>query len=295
MGDLTLRQALDEYKDIYMASRNFTQRTRVEYLNDLDDLIRFMDQLGTRRVGEMGLPQLERYLAELDRRGMAGSTRKRKVVVIRSFLWYLYQDGYLSINLAKRLIPPFAEARSPRYLTELECNLLQSASRFHLRDHAIIWLLLYTGIKLSEIVKLTIHDIEIPDMIGRREGKIGYLRISGGRTKVERVITLDTRTCIALSDYLSSRKNLPKTTLFTNRFDTPLSCRSIEKILAKYAFNVGIKNINVQTLRHTYAVRNLASGMALAVLKTIMGYRDLRSLSMFLDVARALNPRLHLQ
>jgi site-specific recombinase XerD len=113
MGEITLRQALEEYKNIYMASRNFVQRTRVEYLNDLEDLIRFLEQLGIKEVKDIGLPQLERYLAELDHRGMAGSTRKRKVVSIRSFLWYLYQDRYISTNLAKRLIPPFAEAKSP--------------------------------------------------------------------------------------------------------------------------------------------------------------------------------------
>src|SRR3989337_2812211 len=105
MGDITLKQALDEYKDIYMASRNFASRTRVEYLNDLEDLIQFLDQLGIKAVKDIGLPQLERYLAELDRRGLAASPRKRKVVSIRSFLWYLYQDRYISTkrNESRRL------------------------------------------------------------------------------------------------------------------------------------------------------------------------------------------------
>ena len=85
---MSLKDALDEYKNIYLASRNFAQRTRVEYLNDIEDLIRFLEQLGIKEVNGIGLPQLERYLAELDHRGIAGSTRKRKVVSIRSFLWH---------------------------------------------------------------------------------------------------------------------------------------------------------------------------------------------------------------
>src|SRR5688500_18054607 len=142
MGDITLKQALDEYEKIYMASRNFAQRTRVEYLNDLKDLIQFLEQLGIKEVKGIGLPQLERYLAELDHRGIAGTTRKRKVVSIRSFLWYLYQDGYISTNLSKRLIPPFAEVKSPRYLTRLEYERLLEAASHSPRDFALIQLLL---------------------------------------------------------------------------------------------------------------------------------------------------------
>ena len=104
MGEITLRKALNDYKIVYMPSRNFAQRTRVEYLNDLKGLIQFLEQLGLKEVKHIGLPQLERYLAELDNREIAGSTRKRKVVAIRSFLSFLYQDEYISVNLAKRLI-----------------------------------------------------------------------------------------------------------------------------------------------------------------------------------------------
>src|SRR5919106_5922164 len=120
MGGITLRKALDDYKIVYMPSRNFAQRTRVEYLNDLEDLIQFLEQLGLKEVKDIGIPQLERYLAELDYREIAGSTRKRKVVAIRFFLSYLYQDEYIGIDVAKLLIPPFAEIKSPRYLTKPE-------------------------------------------------------------------------------------------------------------------------------------------------------------------------------
>ena len=56
MGDITLRKALEEYKEIYLASRNFAQRTRAEYLNDLEDLILYLGKLGINRVEKIGLP-----------------------------------------------------------------------------------------------------------------------------------------------------------------------------------------------------------------------------------------------
>src|SRR6266496_5730275 len=175
MGDITLSQALEEYKKIYMAARNFAQRTRVEYLNDLEDLIQFLEQLGIKEVKDIGLPQLERYLAELDRRGIVGSTRERKVVSIRSFLWYLYQDRYISTNISKRLIPPFANASSPRYLTKSEYERLLAAAVHNPRDFALIQLLLQTGIKLSELTGLTVNDVELPSRALPEMKDIGYL------------------------------------------------------------------------------------------------------------------------
>src|SRR3990172_9604846 len=109
MGEITLRKALEDYKTVYMAYRNFAERTRVEYQNDLEDLVEYLEKSGIHKVGELELAQIERYLAELERRGFAGATRKRKTVTIRSFLKFLYQDRYIASNLAKQIIPPFID------------------------------------------------------------------------------------------------------------------------------------------------------------------------------------------
>ncbi len=95
MGEMTLQKALDEYKNIYMPYRNFAERTRVEYLNDLEDLVKFLEKSGIEQVKDLGLGVIERYIASLEQRDFADLTRKRKVVTIRSFLSFLYQDGHI--------------------------------------------------------------------------------------------------------------------------------------------------------------------------------------------------------
>src|ERR1035437_4721933 len=122
MGDITIRRALDDYKATYMAYRNFADRTRIEYQNDLENLVAHLDKSGIRRVGDLQLAQIERYLAELEGRGFAGVTRKRKAVTIRSFLKFLYQDRYIDRNIAQQLIPPYGDRKMPTYLTETEYN-----------------------------------------------------------------------------------------------------------------------------------------------------------------------------
>jgi site-specific recombinase XerD len=95
MGEVALRKALDDYKTIYMPYRNFADRTRVESQNDLEAFIEFLGQSGIKQVRELGLPNIERYAAHLEQKGFAGLTRKRKIVAIRSFLSFLYQESYL--------------------------------------------------------------------------------------------------------------------------------------------------------------------------------------------------------
>ena len=73
MGEITLRKALDDYKIVYMPSRDFAQRTRIEYINDLEDCIQFLEQLGLKEVKDIGLPQLERYLAGIEHRSVGYS------------------------------------------------------------------------------------------------------------------------------------------------------------------------------------------------------------------------------
>src|SRR5215213_1170869 len=188
MGEITLKKAFDDYKTIYMPYRNFAKRTRVEYLNDLEGLIGFLDKVGINHVNALGLPVIERYVAHLEQEGLGSLTRKRKVVAIRSFFSFLYHDGYIQTNIASKIVLPFTESTLPNVLTQTECNHIREACADSPRDAAIIELLLQTGIKLSELASLTLNDIDL-DSSGNLSGT---MRISGGQGKKERVIPLNT-------------------------------------------------------------------------------------------------------
>ncbi|MGO9611587.1 MAG: tyrosine-type recombinase/integrase [Dissulfurispiraceae bacterium] len=286
MGEITLRQALDEYKEIYMASRNFAERTRVEYFNDLEDLIQFLEHLGLKKAGEIELPQLERYLAELDRRGLAGTTRKRKVVSIRSFLSYLYHDQYMNTNLANRIIPPFAEAKSPRYLTKSEYERLLEVSAHNPQDFALIQLVLQTGIKLSELTQLTINDVELPARLFPEMKEAGDLNVRGDERKKSRILPLNYKACIALGKYFRRRRSISNPALFINRFGQPLGPRGIEKKVKKYLAQASITGANVQSLRHTFGVHHLTHGTNQRTIRETMGLRGNRSMEIYAPFVR---------
>src|SRR6266498_227275 len=276
MGEMTLQEALDEYKNVYMAYRNFAERTRVEYLNDLEDLTAFMAKTGILHVKDLGLPIIERYVAHLEQKEFASSTRKRKVVVIRSFLSFLYQDRYITTDIAKKVILPFTESSVPHILTQTECDQLRNACANSVRDRAIIELLLQTGIKLSEITHLTLNDVQLANPSETEERKTEFIRISG-RGKGERIIPLNTKARLALSNYLGIKKDTGTRILFLNRFGEPLGERGVQKMLKRYLKRAGIDGASIHTLRHTFGVQHLAKGTSLKTIQDVMGLKDARS------------------
>ena len=284
MGDITIRRALDDYKATYMAYRNFADRTRIEYQNDLENLVEYLDKSGKSRVGDLQLAQIERYLAELESRGFAGATRKRKAVTIRSFLKFLYQDRYIDRNIANQLIPPFVDSKMPTYLTEAEYNRLREACAGNVRDATIVELLLQTGIRLSELTSLIFDDIELKD-----DG--GLIRIRGGRGRKERMLPLNSKACQTLNAYLNQRSDTDNSALFLNRFGKPMGDRGVQKIIKEYFHQSGIIGASVHSLRHTFAVQHIIKGTSLKTIQEAMGHQDIRTTEAYIPLANELSKK----
>lgn len=111
-GPLSFEQALAQYQGVYLAARNLAERSRREYVADITDLIRFLTTPGGPQAPrQVDQTDLQNYLAGLDRRGLAGSSRRRKVFAIKSFFSFLADSRVIPVNPADKLIPPGAEQR----------------------------------------------------------------------------------------------------------------------------------------------------------------------------------------
>ena len=285
MGEITLKKALDDYKTIYMPYRNFADRTRIEYQNDLEDFIEFLEQSGINLVREFGLPNIERYAAHLEQKGFASLTRKRKTVAIRSFLSFLHQEGYIDTNIANKVVLPFSETTTPYFLTQTECNKLRSACAENARDRAIIELLLQTGITLSELINLTVDDVQL----GEQER--GFIRVLGSRGKKERLIPLNTKAYVALKDYFDVRERSENSVFFLNRFGEALGESGVQKMLRKYLKRAEIGKASIHTLRHTFGAQHIAKGTSMKTIQEVMGLKDTRSTTIYQTLAKEIVSR----
>ena len=281
----TLQEALSHYELTYMPSRNFSQKTRLNYRTDVLDLIEFLARNGESRLAQLSQRDLEEYLADLDRRQYAGASRRRKTYAIKSFFGFLFDPAYTNQDISARLIPPKTEYKEPRVLTKDEYTSLLSACSHHMRDSAIIEVLLQTGIRLAELAKLTLDDVELPGRIGRDPDTVGRLHILGKGRK-DRWIPLNYKACRALRSWLNTRPEVEHDALFISKFRQLLGARSIQHVVRKYMRESGIKNASVHTLRHSFATQHVAMGTSLRTVQEVLGHADLKTTSIYVQLAQ---------
>jgi site-specific recombinase XerD len=282
---ISLQEALKQYQEILLASRNLAPRTRTEYVNDLEDLIDFLE---TRcflfLAHRVERSYLESYFAELDRRGFTGNTRRRKYASLRSFFGYLHESELTDHDPTQKLIPPAREHHQPRVLTESEYKRLQLAVAHETRNAAIIELLLQTGMRLSELSRLTVNDIDLPQKISREDGHVGSVHLLGKGRK-DRTVTLNWKISKALRAYLSIRPMADSDRLFITKFGEGIGPRAIQNVVAKYLRDAGITRARVHTLRHTFATHMVKKGTKLDVVRQALGHESLETTSIYVELA----------
>lgn len=281
----TLAQGLALFASVEMPARNLAQRTREEYTNDLEDLVAFLAERGVVGLSEVGLYELRLFQAEMDRRGYAPSTRERKIYAIKGLFSFLHRYGFVSYNTAAELVPPKRTKRVPRFLTKEEYRKLREACADHPRDRAIIELLLQTGMRLSELAKLELDDVELPERITRDPEQVGTVWVtrSTGETAP---LPLNYKACRGVVAWLAERPDVDHEALFVNRFKAPMSRRAIQQAVKKYLEKAGIKDASVRTLRHTMATHHVVQGTDLETLKDILGHEQLESTKIYQKLAR---------
>jgi site-specific recombinase XerD len=246
---VSVRQALARYAEWLAATRRYTERSKREYLDDVSDLAGWLEtRAQVRSVPLVRREQLRGFLAHCAARGQASSTRRRTVAAIRAFFAFLVAERILRASPARLLLPPERETRPPRVLTEGEYRRLRTAAMDNPRDSALIELVLQTGLRLSEIARLTLSDVVLPAINPTVSLPTGHVRVAGRGTK-RRVVTLNLRACKALAAYLAERADTGSPALFLTRFGRGIGPRGIENIVTKCCKQSGITGASVHTLR----------------------------------------------
>jgi site-specific recombinase XerD len=265
----TLQQSLVLYKTLGMSGSSMAKRTRTEYENDLADLISYFAASKIINPSQVTLAHLRIYQAEMERRRYKPSTRNRKTYAIKGFFSFLHEYAVVKEDVARQLIPPQVERGEPRFLSEAEYTRLLQVCSGSPRDAAIIELFLQTGIRLSELVALTVRDVTLPATLTAGAGFTGSIRIQRGDGHA--TIPLNYKASNALKKWLEIRGPILDTALFLTALKKPMGKRAVQLMLAKYLGEAGIENASVQSLRHTMAVHHLARGTDRNTLADIIG------------------------
>ena len=268
-----------------MPARNLAEKTRKEYKDDLTNLIEFFEARGIKDLGQVDLKLLETYQAEMDNRGYKSSTRERKTYAIKTFYKFLEHHRVIETNPALRLIPPPLIRPEPRFLSEDEYQRLLRACSHNPRDAAILELFLQTGMRLAELARLTLTDIEIPRRVSRDPNDTGSVRITRKGGKVE-TIPLNYKACQPLQAWLKVRPKVDFIELWVSKFRTPPTKRAIEHIIEKYLRDADIKGASPHKLRHTFATYHVARGTDIRTVQDLLGHASIETTTIYLHTAK---------
>jgi len=289
-----MQEIFNRYVNYLEAERNASPYTVRNYTADLLDFFNFLRANGISSLKAVDRLTLRDYLAHLMKQDFVKASIARKLSAIRSFYRYLLQEGLMDTSPVATTSSPKLDKRLPSFLTLEEVGRLLEAPDVSTpqgqRDRALLELLYASGLRVSELVRLDLEQINLDT----RE-----IRVWGKGAK-ERVVLMGKPAAEALTTYISGGR--PKllgekksTALFINRYGGRLNERRVQRILEKYARVASIeKRVHPHMLRHTFATHLLDGGADLRVVQELLGHAALSSTQIYTHVTKSQAKKVYL-
>jgi integrase/recombinase XerD len=271
---LTVKDALDWYVREFLVGKK-RDRTIAEYQKDLEKIF---TEIPIKHVTDLALSHLDHYVA-VHTPLLSPATLRRRLSALSSLLTVLASRDLIPINMMDRFERPELVDRLPDYLSMEQVYRVRSACAGDARVLAIVILLLETGIRAGELVRLSIKDIDLEST----ERRI-VVRGLNSKSRKDRVIYVSAETTKALQSYIRQRRSSPTPILFLNRFGEPFTINALEKLLKRYFVKAGFPSLRVHDLRHTFAVHFLKQRRPLNVLQNTLGHQSLSTTSIYAQV-----------
>ena len=261
------------------------------------DIRRFLRWLGGRRLDGLRIDDFTDWMSELGQEGLAPASIARSLVAVRTFYKFLQLEGLVAENPAELLTTQKLWQRIPGVLSQADVEALLSAVRktdpFWQRDAAMLEALYATGCRATEVCRLRVRDLSIPQRHLRCEGKGGKQRLVpiGGRAidAIERYLG-------QLRGRLADKRVPPPETLFLSRSGQPLDRIQLWRLVKRYALRAGIDpTISPHTLRHSFATHLLAGGADLRQVQEMLGHASIQTTQIYTHVEHSRLQRVHRQ
>lgn len=282
--------ALERYTTYLIAERNASPYTVRNYRSEVAQFIEFAEAQGLTDWNQVDRQIVRRWLAELRAKGYVAASIARRLSEVRSCCTFLVREGLLEHNPLAGVASPRQIRHQPRVLSYDEVLALlrmpDTTTPQGQRDRAILEVLYGSGIRLGELEKLNLEDVDLK----RRE-----LRVLGKGNK-ERIALFGSLAEAALRLYLEQgRPRLARedsdNALFLNRFGRRLGRVSIIRMLARYAKQAGIEHkVTPHALRHSFATHLVDEGVDIRLIQELLGHESPSTTQRYTHVSQA---RLH--
>lgn len=287
---MTPDAALQQFLDHLKVERELAPATVAAYGTDLGGFCRFL----AARRGEVAADEIRpvdilEYLVKLTDGGLSARSQARAVVALRQWFRFLKAERICEHDPSEDVDIPRFGRKLPSFLTVAEVDRLLAAPDTReprgLRDAAMLETLYASGLRVSELVRLRLGDINYD---------AGYL-LALGKGRKERLVPLGEVAIARVRTYLESarahflrRRTATSDTLFLTARGRGMTRQGFWKIIGQYASAAGIrKAISPHKLRHSFATHMVERGADLVAVQAMLGHADIGTTEIYTHLGRS--------
>ncbi len=289
LGGATPIAIIDRFVDALWLEDGLAANSLAAYRRDLQQLATYLDGCCLLSASELDLQQFFSSTFAASR----ASTANRRLATLRRFYRWALREGVIQKDPTLRLAGAKAPPRFPKALTEAQVEELLAApatdTDLGLRDRAMLEVLYATGLRVSELVSLTLAELSLTD---------GLVRVIGKGSK-ERVVPMGEEARAWVDRYAKrARPALLRgriaEAMFVTQRGSAMTRQMFWKLIRRYAVVADIRApLSPHGLRHAFATHLLNHGADLRVVQMLLGHADISTTQIYTHVARERLQALH--
>ena len=284
------KQLIDAFLDALWMERGLSQNTLSAYRSDLYKFTFWLEKQNSVLL-KVKTEDILNYLATAG--AHSARTTARRLSSIRRLYEYFLREDQIKHNPVTNVDAPKLGRSLPKTLTETEVEALLDAPNtkdvLGLRDKTMLEVLYATGLRVSELVNLTVQQINL---------RQGVIRVTGKGNK-ERLVPVGEEASQWLDNYLkNSRSQILNHTvsdaLFPSKRGRAMTRQTFWYMIKRYALISNIKKpLSPHVLRHAFATHLVNHGADLRVVQMLLGHSDISTTQIYTHVARERLKNLH--
>jgi integrase/recombinase XerD len=289
-----MKELIDEFISYLSVERGLAENTLLAYRKDLTKYVEFLKKKGKAKINQTSKKDVTDFMMELKDKGLSSNTVSRNLAAIKSFYKFLTLERYIERNITSILESPKLWKKLPDVLSLEEVEKLLEKPNLKnwlgIRDKASLELMYATGMRVSEIINLTIDDLNLD---------VGFIKCKGKGQK-ERIIPLGEKASGAIKRYLKKvrpkvlKKKQPSEYLFLTRLGKKMSRQTFWKMIKKYLKKTRIKkDVSPHTLRHSFATHLLEGGADLRIVQEMLGHANISTTEAYTHINKERLKSIH--